>query len=639
MMPASAAEAGITRSVSGLRQDEERMKEIADFLAAHDPYDRLDDADLRRLAATVEVEYFAAGVTIVEANSPVLDRLFVVRTGSVDIVDDGGVIDVLGPGDTFGHISVFSGQPPPLTVRATEDTLCYLLDDPRNVLEHAELLSFSHYGTQIARDRLVSSGGTFSQLERPIGEVMHPITWCRPDDTIRDVARRMTEDHRSCAVFRRGDDIGIVTDDDFRRRVVTGEVGIDARIDTIASLPALTLSTDRTVGAAYLFIFEHGIHHLVVVDGTTGQPVGIARIVDMVATEVRHPLMIRASTGAATTLAQLRESAQMLTPTMLELWDTGVPADHFGALLAAMIEAIFAKAVALSGTGSPLPDLDCAWMLLGSVGRREPLPNSDVDTALAWAPRSADVAVPTRNDVSTATEPVMHALEECGLRTCPQGLNASFPLFNRSVADWREAAERWRQNPDNPDELLLAATMLDARPITRPILTRPLRTALTSGLGRNQFTRALTRLSIASRPPRGFVRGFVADHFGEHKNHLNIKKAGMRPIVSLAQALALQTGDLSGSTTDRLDRARRSGLLTADDAESLKTAFTLCYQLSIDYQMQAIRDHRAIETTVDPTSLDSLERRHLRDAFRVIAAVQDKIAARSTYLFDAGHDA
>jgi CBS domain-containing protein len=127
------------------------------------------------------------------------------------------------------------------------------------------------------------------------------------------------------------------------------------------------------------------------------------------------------------------------------------------------------------------------------------------------------------------------------------------------------------------------------------------------------------------------VRGFVADHFGEHKNRLNIKKAGMRPIVTMAQALALQTGDLSGSTTDRLDRARRAGLLNVDDAESLKTAFTLCYQLSVDTQMRALRDGKPIEPTVAPSDLDSLELRHLRDAFRVIAAVQEKVAGRWPY--------
>lgn len=604
------------------------MKEIADFLAAHPPYNQLDVADLQRLSNSVQVEFFAAGTEIVEANSPALDHLFVVRTGVVEITDRGRVIDALGPGDTFGHISVLSGLPPPLAVHATEDTLCYVIPDPRRLLERPDRLSFSHYGTLIARERLIASGGTFSQLERPIREVMHPITWCEAHHTIRDVACQMTVDGHSCAVFVRGSDIGIVTDDDFRRRVVTGEVGINAPVHTIASVPAIVMSADRTIGAAYLLIFERGIHHLVVVDGTTGTPVGIARVVDMVASEVRHPLVIRAATGAATTLTQLQEAASTLSATMLQLWDSGVPAGHFGALVAAMIEAIYDKATALAATTAPLPDLDCAWMLLGSMGRREPLPNSDVDTALAWMPRSASASLPSRREVAIATEPVMSALEACGLRTCRQGLNASFALFNRSATEWRDAAEHWRQNASDPDDLLLAATMLDARPIGRPVLARPLRTALTAGVGRGEFTRALTRLSIASRPPSGFVRGFVSDHFGEHKNHLNIKKSGMRPIVMLAQALALQTGDLSGSTTDRLDRARQASLLSADDAESLKTAFTLCYQLSIDNQMAALRDNRPIEATMDPTTLDRLERRQLREAFRVIAAVQDKISSR-----------
>jgi hypothetical protein len=36
----------------------------------------------------------------------------------------------LAPGDTFGHISVLSGLPPTLAVRAAEDTLLYRLLTP-----------------------------------------------------------------------------------------------------------------------------------------------------------------------------------------------------------------------------------------------------------------------------------------------------------------------------------------------------------------------------------------------------------------------------------------------------------------------------------------------------------------------------
>ncbi len=608
------------------------MKEFLEFLGEQSPYDRLDDDDLNRLARAVEVEYFTAGTVIVEADAAPLDCLYVIRVGAVEISDRGRTTDVLGAGETFGHISVLSGLPPPLQVRAVEDTLCYRLPDPRTMLSHPDRLQFAHYGGLVARERLISTGGSFSRLERPIGEVAHPITWCDADDSIRSVAELVTTTGRSCALFLRAGQIGIVTDDDFRRRVATGEVGVDAPISSIATTPAIAMSTDRTVSAAYLFMVEQGIHHLVVVDAV-GTAVGIVRVVDMAAAEVRNPLVIRSAAAAATTMDQLVDACRLLTPTTIELWDAGLPVEHLGALLSAMIESIFRKIVELHSVESPLADLDCSWLLMGSLGRREPLPNSDVDTALAWAVKEPATKEPanvtfTREQVAAAAEPLMAALVRCGLAPCPQGLNATSPLFNRSQRQWRDVADLWRATPDNVDYLLMASTMLDARPITRPALIRPLRSALVGGLGRDGFTRSLSRFSMNDRPPSGFVRGFVVEHFGEQKGHLNLKKSGLRPVASLARALAQRTGDPTGSTPQRLERAQHSGLLTANEADALSGAFTLCYHLVFDSQIAAIKEGRPVESAIDPDTLDPLERRHLRSAFRTVSGIQERLSRK-----------
>lgn len=606
------------------------VKEFLEFLGEQSPYDRLDDDDLHRLATAVEVEYFIAGTVIVAADAAPLNCLYVVRVGAVEIIDRGRVTDVLGAGETFGHISVLSGLPPPLQVRAAEDTLCYRLPDPRTLLTHPDRLRFAHYGGLVARERLISSGESFARLERPIGDVAHPITWCDADDSIRTVAELMTSAGRSCALFRRAGQIGIVTDDDFRRRVATGEVGVDAPISTIASTPAIAMSTDRTVSTAYLFMVEHGIHHLVVVDAV-GTAIGVVRVVDMAAAEVRNPLVIRSAAAAATTMDELVDACRLLTPTTVELWDAGLPVEHLGALLSAMIESIFRKIIELHTTTSPLADLDCSWMLMGSLGRREPLPNSDVDTALAWAvkgPTDSNDTVLTREEIAAATEPLIDALSLCGLAPCPQGLNASAPLFNRSQLQWREIADVWRANPDNIDYLLMASTVLDARPITRPVLIQPLRTALVGGIGRDAFTRSLSRFSMSDRPPSGFVRGFVVERFGEQKNHLNLKKSGLRPVASLARALAQRTGDPTGSTPQRLERAHHSGLLTADEADALSGAFSLFYHLVFEGQITAIKAGKPVESAIDPATLDPLERRHLRSAFRTISGIQDRLSRK-----------
>ena len=135
------------------------MKEYADFLGRQPPYDALDAADLEQLARHVEVEFFGRGAVLVAADAEPLDRLYIVRTGSVEVLDRGRVVDLLGSGDTFGHVSLLSGLPPALAVRAAEETLCYLLPDPRQILSHPDRLRFTHYGSLIARERLTAGSG------------------------------------------------------------------------------------------------------------------------------------------------------------------------------------------------------------------------------------------------------------------------------------------------------------------------------------------------------------------------------------------------------------------------------------------------------------------------------------------------
>ena len=76
------------------------MPEFVEFLGSQFPYDQLDHRDLDALARTVEVEFFADGAVVVAEGSPPLAHLSVVRTGSVEVVDRGRVVDVLGPGST-----------------------------------------------------------------------------------------------------------------------------------------------------------------------------------------------------------------------------------------------------------------------------------------------------------------------------------------------------------------------------------------------------------------------------------------------------------------------------------------------------------------------------------------------------------
>lgn len=604
------------------------VKEYADFLGAHAPYDALDAADLRRLAARVEVEYFTAGTPIIGDSAEPLDRMYVVRAGSVEITDRGRVVDQLGPGDTFGHISLLSGLPPALAARAAEDTLCYLLPDPRPLLGHPARLRFTNYGTMIAAERLAGDGGLLDHGAAPAAAKARPVVWCDGGEPISEVADRIGRARQSCALVRLSGGYGIVTDSDFRREVAAGRVPVHAPVARIASSPARTVADSATVAEAFGQMVEHDVHHLPVL-GSDGLPVGVVRVVDLASAQVRDPLLISAAVRAAPDIAALADAAAMLPSTAVALAEAGLPPLRVAALITTVRDAIMRRLISWHEPAG----LDCSWLVLGSTGRGEPLPCSDVDTAVAWADQpappadggqSGGPAVPavTPALVTAAAGRLLDGMERCGLRRCPDGANATSRLFSRSVGGWKAAAARWVGQPAGSDTALLVAIVADGRPLTGLALGRSVTDALLATARSFDFIEGALHLALHYRPPVGFVRGLVVEHSGEHRGELDLKHGGLIPVAAIARWAAIVAGDVTGPTLARLARARDAGLLTADEADSLAGAYQEVFGLLLASETEAIKAGGTASRYLAPASLDSLTRRMLRETFRVISQVQ-----------------
>ncbi|MFJ5956664.1 putative nucleotidyltransferase substrate binding domain-containing protein [Paenarthrobacter sp. NPDC092416] len=606
------------------------MKEFVDFLGGQAPYDRLDGEDLSRLASMVEVEFFAAGQEILAYGATDVDHIFVVRTGAVEVVDRGTVVDVLGPGDTFGHVAVFSGLPTALAVRAAEDTLCYRLPDPRSVVKDPSRLQFRHFNTLVARQRLIAAGGPSSRMDRPVSSAMKDVLWCEAGQSVREAAERMTQTHQKAALVRLGTGYGIVTDHDFRRLVATGKVSLDSPVAEIATTPAHGIDADSTIWSAYLRMVDHGIHHLVITDNS-GRPVGISAVMDMAAADVRHPLVVRNAIASAATFEELGEASRLLRPTIVELWDADVSSLQLGAIISAVVDAIVRRIIDLHPLDPALKELDHSWVLTGSMARQEPLPDSDVDTALIWTPRNTTASPPAHDDILKATAETLSRLPTCGLRWSPHGANASDAPFNRSLVEWHRIARSWRSPSSEfweyPEQ---AMAMIDSRALTRSALLRDVHAEIAAAASNPVFMSALARRSLGQSPPLGFVRNRVVERFGGGRGYLDLRNKGLRPISAMARLLALKSGTLAGSTPQRFDAAAHIGLISDDEADSLKDAFHLCYGIAFEQEVRQLRSGKIATGLISPEQLDPLRRRHLREAFRAVAALQESIASRLT---------
>lgn len=595
------------------------MQEFADFLAKQPPFDALTTENIERLAENIDVEYFSRDLVIITAGSAPLVHIYIVRTGSVEVLDRGNVVDLLGPGDTFGHISVLTKLPPQYSVRAAEDSLCYRLPDPRNIIDDPSVLNFGHFGTLITRHRLTASA-LMSDTQASVTRYLREIVWVDHSNSIQEVARAMTAAEQSCALIRTRDGLGIVSDRDFRSRIGSGDISIDATISTIMSSPVITIPYHISLATAFLTMVTEGVHHLVVVDDYD-QPIGVVRAMDLASVELRNPLLIRSAIESAGTIAELATAASMLFPTLIELHDSGIPALHVGALQSAIVSAILVRLINLSPTlNGPI---EHSWLILGSMARGEPLPASDVDTAIVWA--DAIAGIDPADEIRDNASQMLNLMEKCGLSRCPDGANADNGLFSRSRASWVAVSSGWLTDPSRAGALLLSAITADSRPLTQEVLGRTITETIRSTAHSREFLHESLRFALAKKPPIGFVREFVVQAGGQSHGELNLKTGGLTPISALARWSSIVIGDVRGGTIERLKRAAQENFLLIEESEILTNAFRDIYQLIFEKEIEAIRAGHRATTLISPNRLDSLTRRHLRETFRAISTIQNRI--------------
>jgi CBS domain-containing protein len=604
--------------------------EVTRFLREHPPFDALEVAAVERVAAAAEVEFHRAGTTIFAEGAQPLEYLWVVRSGAVEIVHDGRILDLLGEGELFGQASMLSGLPTGFEARAAEDTLCYRIpaEVAREPLAAPAALRF------VARSLLESSGGVAladrapapDPAQQPVGALIRgrPVI-CSPDTPIREAAQRMAAASAGAVVVDLGNGaLGILTDRDLRTRVVAAALSGEAPVSAAMSAPAYTSPPDRMGGEALLEMLDRGIRHFPVVSAR-GEILGVLEDLDIVAAQARSPFFLRQRIGGAKTVEELMSAAAELRPTVIALHDARIAALGIMAIYAVVVDALTRRLLELALGELGAPETEFAWLALGSQARREMTPSADVDSAIVWLGDDAEADVPPK--LHTIGERVVAGLESCGLHADTHGASASNPIFVRSLASWQRAAHSWIADPTQEQALILVSVLVDSRPVWGVHKGTPVTDTFRVAPRSPALLRLLARFALSYRPPTGFFRGLVVEHTGEYRGRLDLKHGGVIPIVDLARWAAMAAGVTSASTIERLRAAGSAGTLSAADAHTLHDAFELIAGLRLGHQVDQLRAGEQPDDYVDPATLSRLTRSHLKEAFRAVASIQKQVAA------------
>jgi CBS domain-containing protein len=596
------------------------VEDIAGFLGSHPPFDAVDADELARLAAVTETEVAPRGAAIFAQGAGPVESVWMVRSGSVEVIHDGRVLDLLGPGELFGQGSMISGLPTGFEARAAQDTVCYRIpaDVIRPLLARPDVLQF------VARsivNRTVPAAALPEEQVRVATLIRTPPLLCQGTEPIREAARRMTEEGASAVLVPLPGSFGIVTDRDLRRRVIVPGLSPDAPVSSIMTAPAFTVTADRLGGDVLLDMLERNVHHIPVLSAA-GQVLGVVDDGDLVAAEGRKPLLLRRAIALAESPAELATAAAGLNPVIIALHDARVTAEQVTAVRSVVLDALTRRLVELAVRDAGPPPVPFTWFALGSLARREAAPSSDVDSALAW-----DGTVPgdAAGYFGRVTRAVDEGLRACGISPDVHGASAANPIFARSRASWRRAARSLSEDPTQDKALILVSVLADSRPVWSS--GGDTAGGLWEGQPTPELLRLLARFALSFRPPTGFLRDFVVEHSGERRGQLDLKHGGMIPIVDLARWAGMAAGMASASTRERLRAAEAAGTMDSAEAQTLTEAFGFIFSLRLDHQVEQLRRGSVPDDFIDPKTLNPLARSYLREAFRAVASVQANLSA------------
>jgi CBS domain-containing protein len=607
------------------------LPEITDFLRQYPPFGELDDALLDELSHSVEIEFHTAGQIIFSKGVQPLEHLRVVRAGAVEVVSDGQVLDLIGPGEMFGHASMLSGLPPGFEARAAEDTLTFripidaathALSQPRAMRYMTRLLLEDRHrlrsgpSAQIVRD----------QLREPVGAAIRatPLV-VTPETPVRNAARQMASAGASALIVDLGDTVGIVTDSDLRTRVVAEGLSPDAPVSAVMTAPARTVSSERPGSEVLLDMLDFGVRHFPVISAN-GRVIGIVEDHDLVEVESRSSFFLRRAVGRARSVDELIETSKKLRPAIIAMSRGGVAALDVMSVFSVVADALTRRALDLATEEIGEAPVRFTWLALGSQARREALPSSDLDSAVAWVDDDGTDEATVRGYLDEVTTRITDTLLRCGFRPDEHMATASSRLFVRPLSLWRHEANSFLTDPTQEKALVLASVLVDSRPVwgveSGPLIAETFRQAPSYPA----TLRRLAEFAIAHKPPIGFMRGLAIDLGGEQRSHLDLKSAAVVPITDLARWAGMTVGVACASTTARLEAASDGRALSVSDAESLIDAFELVSQLRLDHQAEQLQAGVDPDDVIDLGELNPLIQRYLKDAFRAIAAVQRHVA-------------
>ncbi len=606
------------------------------YLKTVPPFDILQEEDLQKVAGVISLEYYPKGYKILVQNGPPAEHLRVIKKGGVKIyVTDQDskeiVIDYRSERELFGFISLVSSDRSRATVQTVEETVCYLIpkDMVMELLQRYPVINQFFYRSFFIN--FIDKTREETRKRHPFSErsghhlitttagqlVRRPPVTANTETSIFDASKIMSRERiGSIVVMEGGIPVGIVTDRDLREKVIAKGRGIDQPLRYIMSTPLIRIDAAEPAFEALLKMIRYNIHHLAVVEN--GGLKGVLSHHDLMLLQGSSPMILVKEIEESQRIEDLFEIRSRLLQSLRMFLIEGLKVQSILGLLSEFYERMVQKVIKLIEKRigpSPLP---FTLIIFGEGARRE----------MTLAPRIIlGVVLEDTNKVPLLDRTISYFKNLSSILTeysgqigisgkdiLPEDFVKCRQQWSVAIKKWISSPFRYRVHPEIFDVRYLSGDEEIFQGLFEPLFNKATSATLLGYLASE---------TVENRPPLGFFKRFVVEKGGEHKNQFDLYQKGIRPVVDIMRIFSYEVGLKSISTFSRIEDLR---LLTgrqifADLGFALEYMFTLLLHEQI--QKEEMSD--AVDSFINPERLSPLEKKTLKEAFKLIFEVYEEI--------------
>lgn len=602
------------------------MQEQKKFISNIHPFNNLNTFELDDLVEDLDIVYFKAN-SIVQAQDSNPEFLYFVLKGLIQEINDDEVLSVYSKGEIFDSVSLIKNHSKNSFV-AIEESICYALKKDRFMQILSSNQQLENYFFQSISDKL--NNNILNEKNKDMANIMiakvkdakvHKAVIVDTNKTIYEAAKIIKQEKIPTLLLKdENSEMYIVTDSDFRQKVILNRMDYDDLVVKIASKGLIYINEDDFLFNAQLQMAKHGLKR-VVVKNDHDEIVGILDQISLSSFFATNTFAVSNQIINAETLEELKEASHSFIKIIKSLNAKGVKIEFISKLINQLNKKLLDKLYKILAP-KELIGKSCL-VVMGSEGRAEQILRTDQDNALII---SDDCSI-SEEKLREFTHLFTETLVDFGFPRCEGNIMVSNPYWCRKQSDFKELIYEWVNSPSG-DNFMNIAIFYDALCVSGDIeIIKELKNYLFKISSNSQsFYTNFARVINSFDVPLGFFDGFVFNSKDEkHKDEIDIKRGGIFIIVQGIRSLSIQNRVLNTNTIKRINSLKELKVLDDESAKELIMAFNILNSLKLKASLEKLDKKEKIDNFVNPNKLTIMEKDLLKESFKIVNRLKKRL--------------